>query len=351
MLTLTKASKETKSTLKWITISVCTIIVLYFTYKSAIYVKDILYPSPPPPPAAAFGKIDLPVFPKNAVSKKFTYSINTISGQLPTFDYQINVYKMLSYYPDLLAVRKTQAKVNSIGFGGNPVQLSNRLYQWGSPTGSEISKNITVDTVNYNFSINANPSFTTDLNILSGKNLPSLSDSIDFAKNTLGAIGTPDDLDYSKTKTIIYVISKNGQLVGATSYADTQIIQVNFFQQDVDKLPILYDNPNSSTMTFLVAGGDHPQIVSAKFVHQEISGLSSTYPIKTSKEAFDELKKGNAYIATYFGNSPNITIRNVYLAYYISSNLQNYLDPIIVFQGDNGFYAYINAVTDEWISN
>jgi hypothetical protein len=351
MLTLTKAGEETKIALKWIGISVCALIILYFAYKITVYIKDVLFPPPPPPPAVAFGKISVPGFPQNTVSKKFTYSIDTLSGQLPILDYQIKVYRMLNYYPDLLAVQKTQDKVSSIGFGNSPIQLSNRLYQWGNdPKRSGIPRNIIVDTINYNFSINS--SFAVDPSILSGQNLPSISDSIDLAKNTLGSMNLiPDDLDYSKTKTITYAIDKNGQLVTTTSYANAQIIQVNFFQQNVDKLPILYDNPNLSTMTFLVSGGDQGQIVSANYVHQAISGLSSTYPVKTSKEAFDELKKGNAYIASYFGDSSNINIRDVYFAYYIGSNLQNYLDPIIVFQGDNGFYAYIDAVTGEWIGN
>ena len=351
MLTLTKSGEETKIALKWVGVSVCTLLVLYFAYKMTIYIKDVLFPSPPPPPAVAFGKIDVPGFPQNTVSKKFTYSINTLSGQLPTLNYQIKVYRMLSYYPDLLAIQKTQTKVSSIGFGTNPIQLSNRIYQWSNdPKKSGISRNIIVDTVNYNFSINS--SFVVDPAVLSGQNLPSISESINLAKDTLSSLNLiPDDLDYSKTKTITYAIDKNGQLVGTTSFSSAQIIQVNFFQQDVDKLPVLYDNPSSSTMAFLVAGGDESQIVSANFVHQSISGLSSTYPVKTSKQAFDELKKGNAYIAAYFGDSSNITIRKIYLAYYISSNLQNYLDPVIVFQGDNGFFAYIDAVTDEWISN
>ena len=56
MITLTKAGEETKIAIKWIGISICTLLVLYFAYKITLYIKDILFPPPPPPPAVALVK-------------------------------------------------------------------------------------------------------------------------------------------------------------------------------------------------------------------------------------------------------------------------------------------------------
>lgn len=353
MLTLTKASIETKIILKGLAMGISVLLILFLIFKLTAYIKSIFFPTPPPKPTVSFGKIDTPGFPKSSSSKKLTYSIETVSGKIPDLGYEVKVYKMIQYYPDLLGVKKAGEKVSSIGFAGNPIEISNREYEWGNdPQKQGISRNIIVDTVNYNFSINS--SFTTNPVVLSAQNIPSVDDSIRLVKQTLLGLSPPDDIDNSKTKTQALAIDKNGQLVSTTSVSQGQIIQVIFFQKDINNLSILYDNPNSSPMTFSIASGEFPgqgQIVSAKYVHQAISGRSATYPIKTSTQAFDELKNGNAYTASYFGNSSNVTIRNVYLAYYISTNLQNYLDPIIVFKGDDGFYAYVDAVTDEWISN
>jgi hypothetical protein len=44
-----------------------------------------------------------------------------------------------------------------------------------------------------------------------------------------------------------------------------------------------------------------------------------------------------------------ITIRNIFLAYFESEEPQNYLQPIFVFEGDKNFTAYVSAVDPEWI--
>ena len=35
---------------------------------------------------------------------------------------------------------------------------------------------------------------------------------------------------------------------------------------------------------------------------------------------------------------------------YLENKEQNFLMPVVVFEGDNGFIAYVSAVTDEWIN-
>ena len=161
----------------------------------------------------------------------------------------------------------------------------------------------------------------------------------------------PDDIDLSQTQATNLSI-KNNSLVLATSISNTQLIRVNFNQSDVNGLPIYYQDPNESNISVLVGGGsDKPQIVQATYIHQAIDTQSATYPIKTTNQAFAQLQKGQGYIASYYGTNKKITIRDVLLGYYISKEDQDYLIPIFVFQGDDGFIAYVNAITDEWIGN
>ena len=42
------------------------------------------------------------------------------------------------------------------------------------------------------------------------------------------------------------------------------------------------------------------------------------------------------------------TVRTVTLAYYDSLDPQNYLQPVFVFEGDDGFLAYVPAVALPW---
>lgn len=82
-----------------------------------------------------------------------------------------------------------------------------------------------------------------------------------------------------------------------------------------------------------------------------VSDEYSTYPLKTIGEAFDELKNKKAYIASYFGTQKQVKINDASLAYYIEKNEKDFVYPIIVFTGSDGFYAYISAIRDEWIRN
>jgi hypothetical protein len=44
-----------------------------------------------------------------------------------------------------------------------------------------------------------------------------------------------------------------------------------------------------------------------------------------------------------------VTIRRIYLGYYDSLTPQEFLMPIVVFEGDGGFLGYVQAVTNEWL--
>ena len=74
---------------------------------------------------------------------------------------------------------------------------------------------------------------------------------------------------------------------------------------------------------------------------------SSTYPIISSKEAFENLKMGN-YWPVSDTSSNKVVIRKIYLAYFEPVNLTQFMQPIYVLEGDGGFVAYVRAVTDTY---
>ena len=69
---------------------------------------------------------------------------------------------------------------------------------------------------------------------------------------------------------------------------------------------------------------------------------AGVYPIKTTKQAFDDLVQGNAYV---MNNSvaKNVDITDVTLGYYLGSETQPYTVPIYIFTGKN-FIAYVQAL-------
>ena len=346
MLTLTKASEETKLVMRWGIISVIALIILFIIYGMLVSVKNTLFPLPPPKATVSYGPLPPIVFPQG-ITNAYTYTLNTVSGAFPVFDLNENVYPMVYNPPDLLALQNAGKKAQALGFTQGPYEINNQLYEWYANDAAQ--RHIIINIVNYGFTITAN--LTADPNIMSANKLPDEAGAVDFVKNYLQNINSYyPDIDESKTKTTLYSL-RNNTFYPATSLSDAQIIRVDFFQKNVNNLPIYYEKPGSSIMNFLVSGGSYlPQLVGGSFVYQTPTSDFSTYPLKTAQEAFNELKVGKAYIASYYGASTNITINNIFLAYYIGSSTQKYLMPIIVFQGNNGFYAYVSAITDEWIS-
>ena len=347
MLTLSQATSETRSILKWGGVIILLLFFAFLVFRLGSYFKDKFFPTPPPAPTVTFGKLPVIVFPNNSSDKNFSYSLDTVSGTVPVFPDTLKVYKMVSNPPDLLALQKAKSKVGSVGFNSSEIPVSNRVYQWND--NGPLNKTITMDIFSSNFSLSSD--FISDPIVQAAGNLPDPNGSITVAQTFLSTMDSlPNDIDPSKTQTFLFSIN-NSTLTTATSISNAQVIEVDLFQKDIDELPIYYPRAVNSTMTLLVvAGQDQPQVAQVNYYHQSISGTNSTYPIKTAQQAYDELKQGKGYIASYFGKSDYISIKNVSLGYYIGDKKQDYLIPIAVFEGNDGFFAYVPLVSDEWIN-
>jgi hypothetical protein len=118
MFTLSDASKDTKLFLKWASIVVAALFALFLLIKISLFIKELLFPTPPPKPTVSFGKLQPAVFPESSINKNLIYKIDTLSGELPTFKDQLKVYVIEPYLPDLLSLNKLQTKVYSVGFSG-----------------------------------------------------------------------------------------------------------------------------------------------------------------------------------------------------------------------------------------
>ena len=187
---------------------------------------------------------------------------------------------------------------------------------------------------------------------MQNQKLPKEEKVTEIAKSFFSTISFfPEDLDDNKTTTTLLTVTEGGLITQATSFSKANVIRVDFFQKDIHRIPMFYPHPPESTMNaFIASDALNKEIVQAHFFHQEIiDDLSVTYPIKTSTQAFEELKNGNAYIASYFGTEEKMSINNVYIGYYAPDTESKYVLPIIVFEGNNGFFAYVSAVKDEWM--
>ena len=118
-----------------------------------------------------------------------------------------------------------------------------------------------------------------------------------------------------------------------------------------DTLPSVTLDPDESNVWFmLTGGGTNQKIIAGEYHHFPIDKeKQSTYPIKTAQQAWNDLQAGKGFIASLGENEDNtIKIRNVYLAYFDPAQYAQFYQPVAVFEGDNGFVAYVPAVTNEF---
>lgn len=347
MLTLNRAIALTKSFAKWSAIILGSIITLVILFKIGVFLKEMIAPTPPSPPTVSFGKLPEIEFPRNSNQTNYNYVIDTITGTLPEFPDRAKVFKIEKGEPDLLALQKASEKVAKEGFISPPIKAEGNLFQWTDPN-SQIGKKIVMDIFSYEFSVTS--SFYSNPSVLSGKNLSGPEAARETGENFLSNLSLlSEDIDLPKTRTSLFTI-RDSSLIPATSVATAQVIKVDFFQKDLDKLPVFYPNPEDSTMDLFVGGGESfAQVIQGDFFHQNISKDSSTYPIKTADEAFEELREGKAFIASPGTGGKNVSVKEVKLGYYMGGKKQDYLMPIVVFKDGSGFAAYILAVKDEWI--
>ena len=347
MLTLSQATSLTKRIAKWSAIIALSIILLIIFVRVGKTLKEIIAPTPPPPPTVSFGKLPAIEFPNNSFPQKITYTIDTVTGALPKLPDRANVFKMGEPNPDLLALKKAEQKVTGEGFSQPAIRISGNTYQW-TDSKSPILRKLNIDIFTLDFTVSS--SFLSNQAVTLGTNLPNPDNAKGVAQSFLSNMSfLYEDLNLEKTKTNLLSI-KNSNLQPATSISTAQIIEVDFFQKDVDKMPILYSKNNSSTMNIFVGGGENQaQVVKSELFHQTISSQSSTYPIKTASDAFLQLRRGEAYILSS-QKDEDVSVRNIYLGYFMANKKQDFLMPIIVLEGDNGFVAYVSAVKDEWIN-
>lgn len=341
MATLHKVIEETRSIGKWASVTIICFLLILLVARIGGNIKEYFFPTPKPPPTVIYGKLPELLFPKNISDKKFSYAINTVSGVLPALPDRVSISPVFSNNPNLLSLERAEEKAEQAGFLRKGNSLTETAYEW---TENKFPfRTLTMDIVLLNFKI-TNNSFITN----------GIAPDEALAKQAVDKLLTkmsllPGDIDASKTK-ITFLAFTNGQFTPATSQSNANATRIDLFQKDINDLPIYYQNPPYSTMNFIVAKNRfEQQIIQALFSHFSIKEDSGTYPLKTAKAAFSDLENGKAYIASYNGNDNSIQIKNVSLGYYLGETEQQYLMPVIIFEGDNNFVAYVSAITDSWI--
>lgn len=349
MASLANITRESRIILKLLAATGAIIFIIFIAVNGVQIFQKVFFPPPPTPPKEEFGKLPKITFGVSSGLRP-TFRINTVSGQLPTFPDRIDVYKILIPDPSLNALKNARENVGNARFEEQETKVTDTIYEWQNDKGIIIRYNI----ITNNFDIDSDLTGNT---YSTGEVFSRKDDAFRFVKNFLGNLNvSTDDIDPNQTKLTYYTIN-NRQLIEVPSQNQAQVLRVDLFQNNIsdNKLKIYYPNLDKSIMFFYIVVSPEdkrPEIAKGTFNHSVADlKLSSTYPIKSTTDAYKELQSGvNSLIIKADKNATSLDITDISLGYYIGREKQQYLLPVIIFQG-RGFVAFVQAVPDTSLTN
>lgn len=347
MATLTEAGFYTRKIINWTIVAVITIVLAPIFLKGAGLIILALNPPKPPPPEMRYGALPQVIFPEVANATKPNLVLETKTGDLPKFPNQIRVYPIQTNKLRLLEIDRIKTRARSLGFTTEPEKLNDHSYKFKHPTAPiELIVDIISNGLSYKYT------WATDQSFYANSNLPSRDEALNQAKSFFQTLGVlPSDMASGHVK-YSYFVSLPGGTLKSTPQLEANVIRVDMFRSDIeiDKIKYKVVTPfyiTSPVNVILTGLSGNKKIIEAAYNYSALLDAEkeySTYPIKTVQTAWEELRGGGGYIAHIDNPVQTVKIRNVYLAYYETEAGQQFLQPIFVFEGDEGFAGYVTAI-------
>jgi hypothetical protein len=341
---LTQATHAARLTVKYGAIALVFLMVGRVLLTAFIAYWKATHPPAPPPPTAGFGSLPPLTFPTlDDVERPATYTLETPTGTTPEFGDRAKVFLMVRSSPSLLADQTAREIAAAYNFVFEPEILDANTYRWvkSQPLESQLE----MDIFTQHFAL------TTDYlarpELLTGSPLPDDFSSVSLVKSALSTAGLlPSDVSTAAGK-VSYLKSLGGELGEAVSLSDADYVEVNLDRTPIDNaFPMYGPDAEKGAIHAVITGAlsGPGAIVELQYNYQALDYAEvETYPIRTSQAAWKMLQSGEGYIARWKGTGTAI-IRKVSLGYYESTDEQEYLQPIFIFEGDDDFLAYVSAV-------
>ena len=350
-LTLTEATHFGRLFIKYGGITLAVLIVGRIFLRSAIAFWKAMNPPPPAPPTVGFGRLPSINFPnQSSEDKPQSYILETPSGTTPVFGDRAKVFLMLRSTPNLLADQRAKQIASANNFVFEPEVIGSNTYRWrkSQPIETQLEMNI----FNNHFEIKSN--YLSIPELLSNNTLPDDYSAVNQVKQFLQTVDLlPEDMATAAGE-IVYLKSLGGELQEAVSYSDADFLQVDLNRAPIDNAykmfgPDGYQGTVHAIISGALGNSYSNSIVSLEYSYQALDyHQQETYPIRSSQQAWKIFQSGEGYIADS-GDQESAVIRKVTLGYYEAKEEQDYLQPIYVFEGDNGFIGYVNAISPEFL--
>lgn len=344
-MTLTDTAFQARRAIKFGGIFLVSCVVLIFSFRTVHSIYRHFFPAPPPPPEVRFGKLPQLIFEQKPGIPPLTYTLQTPTSDLPKLPLQTYVYFMPTPQSSFLNLDDAAKTARSLDFTVPGTALSEVIYRFSQ---SNIPETLDINIVNKTLSLSYNLAQDPEpLSLHPRSNEEALAAVRSFL-NRAGLLSS--DLEQGKP-TFENLQSGAEALLPANSLSSANFIRVNLWRQDYNNMQVITSRTNRSNVWFLVSGANSgpKQIIAGEYHYFPISeDQKSTYPLKTADAAWKQLQEGRGLIISGPTSGSQVVVRRVYIAYYDSGKVQQFLEPVVVFDGDSGFRAIVPAVTDQW---
>src|SRR3972149_2160833 len=304
-MTLAELAPRVKQILIWISIFLIFLIVLRFAWFVGKAGFGALFGQKEDTQTIRFGTIERPPLPTNKLSvSQLEISLDTPESSLPQTPELLNVYEIQRGSAVLLSIERASGKARSSQVKGNPNKITPTIYKL-------------TDTEN------ANRSFTY----------------------------------YLEEDSFLYLYDWKKD----SSFFEANAVRIDFLRADLNNTPIVYQNPSSTPISVTLSPDLQEKILEIRHHYNFVNKDNfSPYPIKKSSDAWEELKKGDSYLALpEKTNLRSFSIRKIYLAYLDSSKQLSFFQPVFVFEGKGlditgnrvDVLSYVPAIISKHIGN
>lgn len=346
-MTLTQTAVVVKQAFFLLAIFIIISAIAFVGYQAAYNYSISRRPPPEEKPDVKYGQLpplDLPpsIFP----SSNFTYSLDTVTGNLPRLEQDPNFRKIVKVYyinksvVTLLSPDRSFAFAQKFGINTPPQILSEILYRY-----FQDGKTLTVelDTQNFKYANTKVPP--------SNEILPDDNSLINGFRGILANAGVLNEELRDGSAKVTLLKEENGKLKPTKLRTEARFTHVSLWPKAIDGKLIYSPKFNVSLISALTAGStDNIQnYMSIEYTYWLVDKSTfATYPAKSLEKAFEELKAGQGTVVIS-PQVPNASITSVSAGYYLPEKYAPFLQPIYVFEGPE-FAAYTSAIDTTKVS-
>lgn len=347
---LTRTAKASRKTIKVVVLGFVLFIALRFAINSFASLWRSLNPPPPPPPTVGYGVLPAIHFPEVPASQQLPteYQLETPTGTFPQFSDRAVVYLMPKNPPSLLDHEHALQTAAQLGFIFEPTILNSRTYRFTIT--DPLVTTLDLDLQEGTYLLQSDYLNRPDL--LLQTEVPTKFDAVSEVKKFLSLSDSLPESVATVSGEVAYLKASGTSLVTAVSPSDAQYVEVNLNRPPVVGKYSMYtaEGEKGSIRAILAPlKGKKDNIVFMQNAFNPIDeSRFETYPIRPVRDAWNALQNGGGFIPPSV-SAQKVVVRSVELGYFEDLEGQEYLQPIYVFKGDNGFIGYVPALSSAYV--